>query len=234
MRGFSSRGRAVAANRRGTNPDSCHALPQVYRMSADLIYHGTPLTPRAALLDVLAGRAACVSFFRPDDVEAVEAVCPHIMFRQRSLQRVAGSAEARGRLVHPFRLDTVFRLVGASPFPTGTLGSDAGCTGCAKPAQRCTVAGMAVRGTWSAAVAHGRANRPAVAALRETSPRLPWLDRKGQASGQARLSRPDGRGVAGHGQPVAPAAHDARANRGANVSLCQRGRHQPSAERVAI
>ena len=30
------------------------------------IYHGTPMTPRAALLDVLAGRAACVSFWRPD------------------------------------------------------------------------------------------------------------------------------------------------------------------------
>lgn len=203
-------------------------------MGSPVIYHGTPMTPRAALIDVLAGRGGCVSFFRPDDVEAVEAVCPHIMFRQRSLQRVAGSAEARGRLVHPFRLDTVFRLVGASPFPTGTLGSDAGCTGCAKPAQRCTVAGMAVWRSRCAAVAHGRANRPVVEAMRKTPPRLPWLDRGGETSRYTGISCPDGRGVAGHGQPVAPAAHDARANRGANVSLCQRGRHQPSAERVAI
>lgn len=47
-----------------------------------IIHHGTPMTPRAALLAVLPGRAACVSFARPDDVEAVEAVCPRIMFRQ--------------------------------------------------------------------------------------------------------------------------------------------------------
>lgn len=37
------------------------------------IYHGTPLTPRAALLSVCAGRAMCVSFYRPDDVKEVEA-----------------------------------------------------------------------------------------------------------------------------------------------------------------
>ncbi len=54
-------------------------------MSAKVIYHGTPLTPRAALLDVLPGRAGCVSFFRPDDTEAVEAVCPRVMFRQRGI-----------------------------------------------------------------------------------------------------------------------------------------------------
>lgn len=44
------------------------------------IYHGTPMTPRAALLDVLVGRAACVSFYRPDDVGAVESISPAIMF----------------------------------------------------------------------------------------------------------------------------------------------------------
>ena len=46
-----------------------------------VIYHGTPMTPRAALLSVCKGRAMCVSFFRPDDVEAVEAISPDIMFR---------------------------------------------------------------------------------------------------------------------------------------------------------
>ena len=44
-----------------------------------IIYHGTPMTPRAALLDVCDGRAMCVSFYRPDDVEAVEAISPAIM-----------------------------------------------------------------------------------------------------------------------------------------------------------
>lgn len=47
---------------------------------APTIFHGTPITPRAALEAVLPGRAACVSFFRPDDVEAVEAVCPFVMY----------------------------------------------------------------------------------------------------------------------------------------------------------
>ena len=43
-----------------------------------LIYHGTPMTPRAALEAVLPGRAACVSFWRPDDAEAVASVSPFI------------------------------------------------------------------------------------------------------------------------------------------------------------
>lgn len=45
-----------------------------------VIHHGTPLTPRAALLDVCKGRAMCVSFYRPDDVEAVEEISPAIMY----------------------------------------------------------------------------------------------------------------------------------------------------------
>jgi hypothetical protein len=46
--------------------------------AAPTIYHGTPFTPRAALLDILPGRAAFVSFYRPDDVDAVEQVCAQI------------------------------------------------------------------------------------------------------------------------------------------------------------
>lgn len=61
-----------------------------------VIHHGTPMTPRAALLDVCAGRAMCVSFWRLDDTEAVEAISPAIMFRQRRLFGMAGSA-SRGR-----------------------------------------------------------------------------------------------------------------------------------------
>ena len=60
-----------------------------------VIYHGTPLTPRAALLDVCKGRAMCVSFFRPDDVEAVEAISPDIMFRQRRVFHVESCAAAQ-------------------------------------------------------------------------------------------------------------------------------------------
>ena len=62
-----------------------------------IIYHGTPMTPRAALLDVCDGRAMCVSFYRPDDVEAVEAISPAIMFRQWSVFVLeAGAARRRG------------------------------------------------------------------------------------------------------------------------------------------
>lgn len=45
-----------------------------------LVYHGTPMTPRAALQAVCAGRANCVSFYRPDDVVTVEAISPFIMY----------------------------------------------------------------------------------------------------------------------------------------------------------
>ena len=203
-------------------------------MDGPVIYHGTPMTPRAALLDVLSGRGACVSFFRPDDVEAVEAVCPQVMFRQWGLQRVESCTEARGRLVYPFQLDTVFRLAGTASVSTRALGSDAGCTGRTEPAQRQPVARMAVRGPWRAAVAHGRADRSTAEALRPLPPRLPWLDRGGQASGSSRVSRPHGRGGQSNGQPVAPAAHDARADCGADVSLCKRRRNNISAEWMAI
>lgn len=199
-----------------------------------LVYHGTPMTPRAALLDVCAGRAMCVSFWRPDDVEAVEAISPAIMFRQRRVFRVAGGAEARRGMVHPRGLVALFRVVGAAPVSARSLGCDAGRTGCAEPAQRCAREGMAVRGPWRAAVAHGRAYRAAVAAVREAPARLPWLDRGGQASGPARISRAHGRSGQGFRQPLARRSHDAR-NRGQG-SLAVRigGRDDTRAKRVAL
>lgn len=44
-----------------------------------LVYHGTPITPRGALL-AQQGRAFCVSFYRPDNVADVEAIAPFIMY----------------------------------------------------------------------------------------------------------------------------------------------------------
>lgn len=44
-----------------------------------LVYHGTPLTPRAALL-AMEGRAFCVSFYRSDSVADVEAIAPFVMY----------------------------------------------------------------------------------------------------------------------------------------------------------
>lgn len=43
------------------------------------VYHGTPLTPRAALL-ALAGRGFCVSYYRTDSLNDVEAISPAIMY----------------------------------------------------------------------------------------------------------------------------------------------------------
>lgn len=44
-----------------------------------LVYHGTPLTPRSALL-AMEGRSFCVSFYRPDSVADVETIAPFIMY----------------------------------------------------------------------------------------------------------------------------------------------------------
>lgn len=44
-----------------------------------LIYHGTPISPIAAL-ESLGPRAFCISFFRTDDAERCEAVSPAVMY----------------------------------------------------------------------------------------------------------------------------------------------------------
>lgn len=49
-------------------------------MERPVIYHGTPLTPRSALLDICPGRAMCISFYSPQDVEAAETISPYIMY----------------------------------------------------------------------------------------------------------------------------------------------------------
>jgi hypothetical protein len=45
-----------------------------------LVYHGTPMTPKAALQAVLPGRGACISFYRPDSAADAEAVSPFMMY----------------------------------------------------------------------------------------------------------------------------------------------------------
>ncbi|MET4664901.1 hypothetical protein ABIC17_001811 [Sphingomonas sp. PvP056] len=44
-----------------------------------LVYHGTPMTPRSALL-AQAGRAFCVSYFCPRDAADVEVIGSHVMY----------------------------------------------------------------------------------------------------------------------------------------------------------
>lgn len=45
----------------------------------EVIYHGTPVTPNAAFDAIMPGRAACVSFFRPDQINRASALCPKLM-----------------------------------------------------------------------------------------------------------------------------------------------------------
>ena len=44
-----------------------------------LVYHGTPLAPHGAL-QALAGRAFCVSFYRPDCLADVEGLASYLMY----------------------------------------------------------------------------------------------------------------------------------------------------------
>lgn len=206
-------------------------------MSEPVIYHGTPLTPRDALNAILPGRASCVSFFRPDDVEAVEAGCPFVMFRQRRILRMARGGEARGRVVHPRGLDALLRLAGATAIHAGSLGRDPGCAGCAIPAQRQPTARMAVRSIKGrAALAHGRTDRAAAAPLRAVRSRVSRLDGRGQGlPGWMRgVVSPNGRDRGDFRKSLAHPPHDARCAGRARVSLPQRGQHLARAERSSL
>lgn len=200
-----------------------------------MIYHGTPMTPRAALLDVCAGRAMCVSFYRPDDVEAVEAISPAVMFRQRGVFVLEGGiAQRAGMGRDAARLVSLLRVAGTSPISSRSLGSDTRHTGRAKPAQRCAAERMAVRAEGSAPVAHGWANRAAIAAVRSIRPGLLGVDRRGQVARHARLSRADGGSRQGARQSVAGSSHDARNAGGVRLPVHQRGQHFISTERLAL
>jgi len=196
------------------------------------IYHGTPLTPRDALVSVCAGRAMCVSFYRPDDVEVVEAVAPAIMFRQRRVFVLAVRASSRRGMGRASGLDTLFRVAGAAPVPSGSLGGHPRYAGRALPAQRCAFGRVAVRTEGRTTLAHGWADRTAAAPVRAIRPGLPGLDRP--QSGFARLSRSHGRGGPRFGQSLAGDSHDARNGGGFRIPVRQRRQHEPSAERVAL
>lgn len=198
------------------------------------IYHGTPMTPRSALIDVCAGRAMCVSFWRPDDVEAVEAISPAIMFRFGGIFGVAGRTASGERMVHSQGLDAVFRLAGTALVRARSMGCNARCARRPQSAQRRSPARVAFRRTRRSALAHGSTDRPPAAAVRAAPARLPWLDRRGQTPGQAGLSCADGGSWKGFWQSLAAYSHDARHCGGSNVSVCQRRRHHARTEWMAI
>lgn len=197
-----------------------------------LIHHGTPMTPRDALVSVCTGRAMCVSFYRPDDVEAVEAISPAIMFRQRGVLVLAASLTSREGVGRASRLGTILRVVGTEAVQAGPLGRHSGQPWGTVPAQRCAAERMAVRAEGCAVVAHGWPDRTAVAAVRAIRPRLPRVDRA--KGGVAGLSRSHGRSGSGFGQSLAGSAHDARDRGGLRLPIRQRGLDITRTERVAI
>lgn len=192
------------------------------------------MTPRAALLEVCKGRAMCVSYFRPDDVEAVEAISPTIMFRQWRVFNVEGRAASGAGVGGEMGLVRLLRLAGASPVPSRQMGSHSRHAWCTVPAQRCAARPMAVRTERLPALAHGRSDRAAAAPVRKVRPGFSWMDWSGQALGQARVSRTNARGRSGFGQSLADNSHDARDQGGARLPLRQRRRDDTRTEWMAV
>lgn len=202
-----------------------------------MIYHGTPLTPRAAFDAIMPGRAVCVSFWRPDNAEVAEAVCPAVLFRQWRIFRVDGRHEARRGMVSPRRLDAVLPVAGASIVRAGPVGCDTGCPWRAVPAQRRASQRMAFRQIEGcAALAHGRADLPAGQTVRAVRPGMPRLDRSPEArTGRVRgLSSAHGRGLCAVRQPLAGHPHDARRGGRAGLPLSQRRQHFARTERTPL
>lgn len=189
-----------------------------------VIYHGTPLTPRAALEEIGEGRAFCVSHWRPDSLEVVEAISPAIMFRQRRIFGMAGGVEAWRRMVHSRRLDALLSVAGTAIIPSWTMGGDTGCARRAITAQRRFTARLAVWPERRTALAHGRADQSPASTVREIRPGMYWLDRgwRGQGRRLRSLVSQDGRTGFASGEPLARTAHDARCCGRARVSLWQR------------
>ena len=202
-----------------------------------IIHHGTPLTPKAALLDVCPGRAMCVSFAHPQDVEVVEQISPRIMFRQRRVFVLASGDQAR-RGMGRYRegLDALLSVAGTS-IAAGAMGSHTRRAGSPQPAQRRATERLAI---WAnlrrPALAHGR---PAVAphvALRSLRPRSPWLDRtpKERARRLPALSRTHERSRSRIRQPMAENPHDARDSGCLRLPIYQRRFHVSSPKRTPL
>lgn len=195
-----------------------------------IIYHGTPLTPRSALLNVGEGRAMCVSFFRPDDVEVVQAISPAIMFRQWGIfileagpKTWAGVGERQG-------LEPLFRLVGTEIVLAGALGGNSRHAGGSKPAQRRPLGGVAFWAARSSIVPHGCANRAPIEALRQIRPSVSRLDRTGEEYRLPRVSSPHGRGGPRPWVEMAYSSHDAGDGNRSFVSIHKRRQHKSGAK----
>ena len=198
------------------------------------IYHGTPLSPRAAL-EQMAGRSFCVSFYRPDDLEVVERIASTVMFRQWGIFTLEGCCKSRQGMGGSERLGQLLRMARAT-FAGRSMGSNTRQPRRTIADKRRDAERLAFCPMGRSALAHGQFHRSALAPLRQIRACLLGLDRFGQGlSGWLRsMVSPHGRGCQRIGQSMARYSHDARRDGCARVSFHQCRQHQPSAERAFI
>lgn len=208
-------------------------------MGEAVIYHGTPMTPNAAFDAVMPGRAACVSFFRPDQLRRVLAACPYLMFRSGRLLNLDGGASGRccSRGRGEAGMVGLSQVARSDAVAAGAVGDHPRYSLCSVPAQRRAserLALWAIQGR--ASLAHGRPDRAARQAVRALRSGLSRLDRRSEAgAGWMRCIPPeDGRGCPTHGESLAPAAHAARDQGGVRLPVHRGGQHQPRAERAPL
>lgn len=187
----------------------------------------------------MPGRAACVSFFRPDDVEVVEGLCPDIMFRQRRIFRMAGRNKARRGMVRSGRLDSIFPMAGVKAFSSPSLGGNTGCARSAVPAQRQPAERMAVRTEGRAAFplfCRGTEAGPAASSVRSIQPRVPWLGRPQEkgAGWLPCLSPADGTYCTRTRKRVAGSSHAPGCGCRSRISIFLSRQHISGAERASL
>jgi hypothetical protein len=203
-------------------------------MTQPTIYHGTPMTPRAALQQ-MAGRAFCVSFYRPDDVEVVEAISPAIMFRQWRIFVLAISFEKWSGMGSGSRLATILQVAGAA-IANRTLGSNPRQSRRTISNQRWIAKRLAVWSMGRTTLAHGQLNRSIASSLRQIRASLFGMDRPGQRlnSWLRGMVSAYGRSCQCFGKSMARYSHDAWCNGCERVSFSQCGQHQSSSERTFV
>lgn len=199
-----------------------------------IIYHGTPMTPRAALMQ-MKGRAFCISFYRPDDVEVVQQISPAIMFRQWRVFILAASVAKRQRMGRRKGLDAILQMAGAS-VSKWSMGSNPRYASSTIANKRWPSERLAVWSNWRTALAYGWACGTLIAIMRKIRTGLLGVDgaRQRQGSWLRGLVSSYGRSYKGNGQSLAYPSHDARRHGCAGISFSQCGQHQLGTERTFI
>ena len=198
------------------------------------IYHGTPMTPRAALQQ-MSGRAFCVSFYRPDDVEVVQQISPAIMFRQWRVFVLASRIKSRSGVGRGSGLAAILQMAGAS-IAGRALGSNTRQSWRTFTNQRRIAERLAVWSVGRTAMAHGQPYRSPASTVRQIRAGLLGLDGAGQRFHRwvRSVVSTDGRSCKRPGQSMAQHSYDARRNGCAGVSLSQCGQHKFGTERTSV